>query len=263
MHKLYSYRWFLVALFFLPSLYANEQTAPTKLDTVKSYLMPVKQFAEDNEKTLKNSAKAIGAILLLKGLYNVMWDQVTILPNPDSDSYKSAYAVANAICFPKYRYGEPLSCPPYLTALAISAYLLESRIYEKLGTWVKEHFALNDHTLNILKNSAKIGGALLLLKGHYHLAHDQLTIINPKYKPKSGSVDPLKYIARPIREILSPHLPEIFYRSEDEKIPHLSRAPYISTFGISAYLIGTGSYGIYQEICDIIKDIKEGSKKRS
>lgn len=265
-------KWSFLIILCFPSLYADK-SVPTTLDTIKSYVRPIGQFAHDNKKTIKNSAKAIAAAWLLKGLYNVMWDQVNIL---DRTQKKSAYDVAHVICFPKYQKEDPLfdhpeaiSCPPYLTAFAISAYLLESNIYEKLGTWIKEHFALNDHALKIVKNCAKIGGALLLLKGHYNLAHDQVTTINSHFKG-SGTreirktkgeyeKEPKSYLAIS-KQILLPSIPARGYNSERILISYqqrISSPPYIPALGISAYLLATGSHGIYKEIRELVQQYKK------
>ena len=227
-------------LFFLTSFSVNHAVMPIELDTVKSYVMPIKKFAEDNKKSLKRIAKAGAAAWLLKGYSHVMWDQVTILNRKD---YKSIYDVAHAIYFPEYEsrhVAKDISSPPYLTALGISAYLLEPRLYKKVGTWIKERFILNDRALEFIKNLAKVGGALLLLKGNYHLAHDQIAIINPK-----------NTLTKSLKQLIFPTKKNGY----DDSIK-LSRPPHIPALGIAAYFLYSGGSGICKEMRNVVAEYK-------
>ncbi len=252
-------------LFFLPSLYAN-QVAPTKLETVKSHLMPIKQSALDNKKTLKNSAKVIAALCLLKGLYGV-WDDRFIsicMVNGTENQFSNLFdAFVSPIAYTKnidtgnYHF-QSISVPPYLTALAISSYLLGYKdIYVKLKHWCKNHLAItNEHALHIMKDIAKISGALLLLKGHYTMMHDQITIIRPDIDQPLSYIELLKAAWSPTEMVDDDE------EADKVKEVSISRPPYISALGISAYLIGTGSYSIYKEVRDMVQEFNEKKKNK-
>ncbi len=254
----------VLLLFFGPTLYGNNGTDVKKSELSNSLLIALRTFAANNKTSFKRTAKTIGALCLLKGFYNVMWNQVTIF-NPRTP--QSFYDVAHTICFPQFRHIKEnennyheIAPPPYFAGCTIAAHMVGIPLYATLGKYANKYLLLNDHMVKIMLHSIRILSSLILLKGHYLLASDQINIINPYYKGNGKNEivlieneennDPISikesksYVAIP-REILFPHIE----RNNNEKTYERIASPaYISTLGISAYLLIAGCYGIYQEL---------------
>jgi len=247
----------LIISFFISAVHAHEQPhRATKFAGAKKSITALKQFATDNEKTLKNSAKVLAVLLLANGLYKVGRDQFKII-YPRSIKqliFPQAYQ-ANGNMYDLV----DITRPPYFVALAIAAYLLDADfgLYQTIGNYVQQYFALNDHVLNIIKNLTKISGATLLMYGHYLLAMDYIFIL-----PKDG-YNSHASIKKHLKALWAP---EVMYDRVDEdnrvKSAPMARPPYLPALGISAYLAGSGIYGIYKEVKELL-DESQQKKVRS
>ncbi len=256
-------RSFFLALFFVSLLASQGYALSSAVDTAKQHLFSIKEFTERHHKTIKNSVKAIAALYLLKGLYNVMRNHVTMYPLEEGEHPSTLSLIVSSLIQPyayqktsedEVDYPIAISSPPYLTALGIASYLVGyKKIYTKIGTWMKERLAItNPHALQIIKHTAKIGGAVVLLKGHYNIMRDQLTII------RADNDEPIASLAHFFKTLWSPTALTDREAEYETTEMALSRPPYLPALGISSYLLSSGIYGIYKEV----QSMKQQSKNK-